>query len=516
MIALSSHKTHHHSVVAYGIMLMAFGLLVFQLDAKSLSGDEIGNVLIERDTLADVFTRMASTWSQHPPGSHFVMYSWIKFTGQNDFTVRFPAVLWAALNVALLYRLARRWFGPSVALTAMLLFALAPDLILYGRMEKYYSLAIMLVLISLLAFADAVRRPHRRAMWRQGLLTLLLLYTDYFAALFVAGALNLIVLFMWRRERVRFMQWIVPQITAGILFVPFATIGLAQIASVVSGAEADLASGWLAVLSKLLYFPYAYSVGETVFPWMLTAVFGGALFGVMALLGISSWLKKSVRYWAAPNVWVLFILSVTWIGSVGLTSVALKTVPLITLPNHVLFALPLFLLAVAAGLQQTGRWRKWFTSLAVIVLLPSLLNYYSDQQFHNPVFVTPSREVMRYISEHSGVGDVLISDDASGVQYYYDQWNLPQPVLLNQPIDSTQLNASQFKRVWLVTVGRDRTRPAEPDPQAAILQKDWQLVDNMGFGEQDATYRSLKSLLTKRPAYQYRVVVQLFQRPDSQ
>jgi len=499
----------------YAIVLIAFGLLTFQLDAKSLSGDEFGNVQIESGTFADVFTHVASTWSQHPPGSHLIIHAWIGLTGAGDFAVRYPAVCWAMLSVALLYQLGKRWLGKSIGVTAAVLFAVAPNLILYGRMEKYYSLAVMLVLVSMLVFDRAVRRPTRALLLLQGLIGLIILYTDYFAALFVVGTQNVIALLIWRRDQQRLIGWLLPQIAALLLFLPFANTVLAQVQSVANSPEADLATGWLAVIAKLAYFPYAYSVGETIFPWMPTAIIGTVSYALLALRGVRACLKNAKpNVFTSPGIWIIVLFAAAILGGTGLTSTVLTTVPLITLPNHVLFALPFYVLLVGIGLHHIKQRRDLVAGFIIVLLIPSHLNYYTHQQFHNPVFVTPSRDVLAHIVERSQPGDLLIQDIASGASYYYAAQRLTQPELIENPdVALERLKSGQFHRVWLASVGRDRTRFAEPDPVTTWLEHNLRLAETTGFAEQDPTYRAIKARLTGRPAYQYRVVVQLFVKP---
>ncbi len=499
----------------YAIVLLAFGLLMFQLDAKSLSGDEFGNVQIESGTLGEVFQHMANAWSQHPPISHLILFAWIKTGGTSDFMVRFPAVAWTVVSVCLTYHLARKWFERGLALTAALLLALAPNLMLYGRMEKYYSLVMALALFMLWLFDQTVRRPWPALFAAQGLASLIVLYADYFAALFVVGTINILAILIWRRERTHVIGWLLPQIAAFLLFLPFATIVSAQMQSIANSPAADLASGWVAVAGKLAFFPYALSVGETIFPWWPTALIGVLAFSVVALIGlIAMWQVARPQASTSPATWIVAVLLASIIGSILLTSTVLVSVPLITLPNHVHYILPLYTMLVATGLHRTGSWRVPLAGLLIVLVIPSHINYYTHRQFFNPVFVTPSREVLAYIHTRSQPGDLLVEDVASGVSYYYEQDKLSEPILL-KALGEVQdhLVLDWHRRVWLVTVGRDRTRFVEPDPIAAWLEQNLQLVETWGFGEQDATYRVVKERLTGRPAYAYRVVVQLYAEP---
>lgn len=501
-------------LLPWSFALVAFALLIFQLDAKSLSGDEIGDVEIERGTLSWIMESMSSTWSQHPPGSHLVMHCWMRLAGQNDFVVRFPAACWAVLSIPLLYRLGRRWFGLQVAQIALLLLTFAPTLILYGRMEKYYSLVLALVLTSMLLFDQTIKRPRILRLLQMGLSTLILLYTDYFASLFVVGIQNVIALLKWRRSPRMLVLWILPQVAAILLFIPFARIAFVQALSVQGGPEADLASGGLAILAKLGYFVFSYSVGETIWPWMPSAAAGVVLFGGFAMWGMLSQLRRQRLSVEHRGLWAIAMTVTPMVGSTLLTSTLLRTVPLITLPNHVLFTLPFFLLVVAAGIAQTGRWRLIVTGVLIAALIPSIVNYYRGLQFHNPVFITPSRRVLEYILDHSEPGDVMVVDPASGVLYYYETRRLTQPRAVSTLEEiKTLLDTGQTRRVWLVTVNRDRTRPLEADHITVWLERHLALIEEAGFAEQDAIYRLVKERLTGRPAYEYRVIVRLFADP---
>ena len=68
-------------------------------------------------------------------------------------------------------------------------------------------------------------------------------------------------------------------------------------------------------------------------------------------------------------------------------------------------------------------------------------------------------------------------------------------------------------RVWLVTLGRDRTRVDAPGELfASWLEQGYRLAENRGYAAEDERYRMLKENLLKRADYEYKANVRLYVR----
>ncbi len=68
-------------------------------------------------------------------------------------------------------------------------------------------------------------------------------------------------------------------------------------------------------------------------------------------------------------------------------------------------------------------------------------------------------------------------------------------------------------RVWLLTFGRDRTRDVVPQELINWLQQNYRLTLEQGYVKQDPVYRQVKEHLLHRPAYEYKLTVQMYMRP---
>ncbi len=212
------------------------------------------------------------------------------------------------------------------------------------------------------------------------------------------------------------------------------------------------------------------------------------------------------------GVWIFLPIP----GAAFLTSLLFPNLPFITLPNHIFFVLPFFSLLLAAGVLAPQR-RAWSVLILALLLVPRALgtyNYFAVQEYHNPIYAVPMREVVREIVGESQAGDVVLSDSDTGFAFYYMRG--PQPLAY---LSDTEFNAArtfleqhQPQRVWLLTFGRDRSREQAPNELIGWLQQRYTLVHEQGYAEQDPSYQRIKATLLNRQVYRYKLLVQLYQR----
>src|SRR4051794_31369655 len=80
------------------IVLLAFGLRVFDLNDQSLWGDEINTLERAETAPAELLDEMPV---EHMPLYFWHLYGWVLGAGDTDFALRFPSVVWGTLSVAL-------------------------------------------------------------------------------------------------------------------------------------------------------------------------------------------------------------------------------------------------------------------------------------------------------------------------------------------------------------------------------------------------------------------------------
>lgn len=174
----------------YIILLVGALLRFYQLEYKSLWVDEILQVLVARDGVSGVLDHARRHVLGAPPLDYLVT-ALARIVSENEFVLRFPAVVWGVLGIAVTYVLARRITGSrGIARGAALLFAFAPLLVQYAQEARFYSLPISLSVLVVYVFVRAWQEPRA---WRWALFalaTLIALFAHYYT-LFVIGALVL-------------------------------------------------------------------------------------------------------------------------------------------------------------------------------------------------------------------------------------------------------------------------------------------------------------------------------------
>jgi hypothetical protein len=497
---------------AVAIVLLGFLFLVSRLDAVALSGDEIGNVLIETGGLTDIFESTFTARSQHPPGSHFIMLAGLRLFGATDYGARVTSVFISTLGLVLMYRLVKGLSGWRTALWSAFTLATASTFILYGRMEKYYALQLCLSLLVHVQFFSWLEKRSFRRLLAYGLLLTAMWYTDYLAAGFVVAIHFLWLLLAGQSRWPLTLNWMASTVASLALFIPWLPVLRTQAVSLHNSTPADLATGVVGFAAKLTFFLYSYGIGETVFPWEIPSILSALV--VAVLMAALIW--RLPRLAASQKRALLFGGLGFAVPAIGLTILSctpiLATVPLLTLPNHVIFALPLFRLLLVGGLD-TGRWRRAALIALGVLAIPAIVNIYRGDRYLNPAHANPSRETVAYLVRAAQPRDIVIADEAILFSYYLNQYEEREDLVFI-PADSSEAARIPFWRIdrlWVITIGRDRTRGSAPTDLLRTIESYMHPVVSRGFGEQDSVYRALKQRLTGREAYQYRVVVRLYQ-----
>ena len=113
------------------LLLAAFGLRLFRLDAQSIWWDEGISLHLATAGMAEIIANRVV--NIHPPLYFVALKGWAALAGATVFSGRYLSVLASLLQVAAVYALCRRWFNPTTAGVAAVLVALAPLSVIYGQ-----------------------------------------------------------------------------------------------------------------------------------------------------------------------------------------------------------------------------------------------------------------------------------------------------------------------------------------------------------------------------------------------
>jgi len=182
------------------VLLLAVGLRLWGLDARGLWQDEIFTAAIAsaENSLSDVVSIPLYNTALPAPPLYFLLTHAFLHLGDNHFLLRFPALVFGVLGVAGTYTLGARLWGKREGVVGALLLAVAPLHLRYSQDARFYSLQVLLSLLSVYFLYRAIFAKEREWKWFAGfvLCTVLNLYNHLFG-FFVLGAEMTFVAGLW-------------------------------------------------------------------------------------------------------------------------------------------------------------------------------------------------------------------------------------------------------------------------------------------------------------------------------
>ena len=374
------------------VILLAFGLRVYRLDAQAIWWDEslsvyratrdLGTVLANTILIQNVVT------TDTVPQCYFVILHFlVRAFGTSEFALRFLSVIANVATIPLLYALARRWLGNLAALIAALLGALSPFYVWYEQEARAYALVLFWSTLAVYALTCAFQVSGSRSrisfltfhVSRFSLLVLVYLfasvaalYTHYFAIFLFPFHAVLILIRVWQTRHRRWFFFLPA--------LPFAS-AILLVPQVLTSAAGNIGTGpsFVPLDVMLRDLLNSFSVGITL-DWA-TAVWIDGVMLALFLLGIVIPYSESRL---TPHASRTLILAYLFLPVVGVLILSLAR-PLYQNSRYLIAISPAVYLGVAAGIAALARWRRSLALCALGVFgigaAMSLGNWYFDPRF---------------------------------------------------------------------------------------------------------------------------------------
>lgn len=310
----------------------AAAFLLVQLSGWPPHEDETLAMFVGREPLGNLFDIVLGTRGGAP--LHFLLAWVVAHLGGGLGALRFISALFAVASLPAIAALCSRLADRGVAVAATALASASWVLLFHGIYARMYSLFLFLATLSYLALLRALERGGRRA-WALWAVTILLAISSHAYGALVLGSQGLYVLL--RRGRLR--QATVAFAVVAVLALPLwrSSLVLAQRFDVGVGSGGKLGSpGSVA--------RYLYRVAGD-----FSSGYGGVLVVVLLLAALGLWRLVRER----PHGALLALCVVTTptlfllVGRFG-SGTAPES-------RHLIFVLPFFALAVAAGVLGAAR-----------------------------------------------------------------------------------------------------------------------------------------------------------------
>ncbi|MCB9148698.1 MAG: glycosyltransferase family 39 protein [Caldilineaceae bacterium] len=434
----SATSSNRQRLLLLALILVAFALRVYRLDAQSLWYDEGVTAEIAQRTLGNL-----TSWTARdiqPPLYYYLVWAWGRLAGWSEWSLRAPSVFSGVLIVPLLVALAFKLVhSRRAAVVAALIAALHPLLLYYSQEARMYSLLTMLGVLMGVGLLQGVgtdaaqeRAGVRAQRWLLYVMsTTAALYTHYFAFFLWLAFLVYIVCFVALDFFRRSQQNALPQpgirssnnspiaslrpllyISIPLLFyLPWLFIMVTQLST-----DASYWQGGFKLWEALRHVLISFTSGETVLePQAIRLLVG---YGLVTLAAMSGWVRmRAGRQWLLSLLWLVLPVA-------GVLMLALF-VPKFN-ERYVMIGLPglILLWSVGLGTMVDGGKGRGATGLAVMattILVAGFL-WADGNWFGNKAFTKDQwREAARFVVGHMAADEavVLVSGHAWPVWHYY-------------------------------------------------------------------------------------------------
>ncbi|MCB0416308.1 MAG: glycosyltransferase family 39 protein [Bdellovibrionaceae bacterium] len=368
---------------------------------------------------------LSGNWYQTlPVGIAVLTRVLVAVFGDSEYVLRLLPLLCGLLSFPLLFRFSREYLKPQLVPLALLLFSVAPPLVYYSSEVKQYSSDVFICLSLLVLAADAMRSNFKTRVWPLGLLASLLTWFSFPAVFVCLGIAMAFAAQIPSGERLKKIAKAVPWavfwgLSLGLHYFTFLRY-ISTNSKLVQQWEGwggfGPSSGSLVVWARWLV------TALTTFPATIGISFGRfaaalALFGAFVLL--RSYRPKSYLI-LAPAAFLVTA------AAAGYYPVLLRVV---------LFAAPLFLIALLKGLEAAGctRFTKVLAWGAAIILSGQVV-VGAAQNFLHPSVREHIRPLLGHLKKELKRGDaVYISQFASDAfEYSLRREPLPAPTFVGQ------------------------------------------------------------------------------------
>jgi hypothetical protein len=464
------------------LILLAFALRIWRLDAQALSGDEAFSIINWTRTSLHYLLTTIAVIDPQPPIALLSLYSWVRLVGDSVFAARMLSVLLSTISVAAAYSLADQLLGRRAALIAALLTALNPFQLWYAQDIRSYAPWISLSALTLASLVRAFRSPTRTHWLLYIFFAILGAYT-YYLEIFLFAAHNLYALSQIISKPKLRLSWILAQLAIAAVLAPW----YLQPSLRHSGYQ-PTAGGpqFIAALQTFL-------IGATLPPEIGKLTFASFIPPLISLLIVVliaiSLINLALRY-STPTF--VLLASASLLPPAALAVLALVTGKGYFHPRYVAAsAIPLIVLLASLAERHRDRipqaaayvGRIGLAIVAVLGLI-SFAAYRSDPRMAK---APPWPEIVRLLNEQAASGDLILRNYPDPAFDYYYAGNVHAetlPLGENPPPEQTTSKlaalATQYRYIWFMPVNSaayDRDHVV-----ATWLSQNMQLISEQHIG----------------------------------
>ncbi len=429
------------------VLLIAFVLRMFLIDAQELRGDEGFSWVYAsaEPNLLAVAERIVREGESPPPLHYWLMHGWVRVFGESEFALRSISAFLSWLLVPSMFQLARQALGrdSQIPLIVAALTALHPYQIWMAQdVRNMYQMALAPLLLGTWHLPGLLR-GRRRSWTSYVLFGSLAMYSHYYA---VFGLIAHGMYAVLTRRQNQALRWLSAAGAVALTLLPWMVIILPAYAATGEFHQAapyPLPEYLVQTLRDTALGP---SIADA------PAALGVLVAGVMVVAGAVVWWRFDLQWAGVMIAWP--VLALVGIYTVLLVRPIFNTFYFIVAfpPLYLFFAIALDTLWRSRRLVAVG-----IATLALLGFTAGLRTYYFEPSASK---TRGLRELAAYLADEARAGDVLITNFPDpAVDYYLRRVELPARLLPTRAdFEPSEVNAAvdalsgDYDRLWHMPV----------------------------------------------------------------
>lgn len=223
--------------------------------------DELSAIIRSQANSFSELIYKTKTTDVHPVGVPLFVHYWTKMFGTDTMIVKFPFIIFGLISIYYSYKIAEKWFNPTVAILTCAFLATLQFPTTYGQLERPYATGMLFSVLMVWCWTQFFFSENSKNKYAIGfvLFASLCTYNHYFSLLF-AGLVGATGLFFLTKEN--WKKYLLMCASVLLLFIPHISILLFHLSIGGGGEESWLGKpgpDWLITFLKYL-FHYSVSV----------------------------------------------------------------------------------------------------------------------------------------------------------------------------------------------------------------------------------------------------------------
>jgi len=337
------------------IMGVAIGLRLYRIGALSLSNDELSALYRLRFEDFATLIKQGVKPDGHPAGVQVFLYYWTRWMGVSEWALRLPFLGMSLAAVWLGFKLAQKWFNPTVGILFASYLAASEYMIMHSLTIRPYISGLFFALSMVVCWSSIVNKAwvvHWYHWIGYVAMSVLCCYNHYFSLLLVFW----VNVSGWLLVETKYRKsYLWATLAIGVLYLPHLPIFWAQLQT--GGIGGWLAAPGVDFIVRYIKFTLHYS-------WPL----------YLATLSIVIWSLFHYRYAATKRIRISLVFISWFVLSFGVGyAYALWVAPVLHF-GVLFFSFPFLLLGLLGSFPTlNGVRRELIISLWLITLVFTLI-----------------------------------------------------------------------------------------------------------------------------------------------